>query len=245
MISNDPKQPTAVSSALVLSTGPQKVSNPEFGYVDNTLVINHSSSSFTAGKKDWCTITGQRVSAMLPGIGQATAAMVGKVNVMALGAGVMWIGGSLVYHATKDGKTHAFDVADYDVHVTVAGPSTGDGSEPSATETPAPAVTETPAAAPASQKKPRGKKTDVPAASAPAADVTAPAADVTAPAAPTAPAAATTPAPRQGRGRTVAAPPAAPAAPAASALQVVAAPAAGTATTRAPRQPRPVASIPA
>ena len=235
MISNDPKQPTAVTSALVLSTGPQKVSNPEFGYVDNTLVISHSSASFTSGKKDWFTITGQRVSAMLPGIGQATAAMVGKVNVMALGAGVMWIGGSLVYHAAKDGKTHAFDVADYDVHVTVAGPSTGDGSEPSATETPAPAVTETPAAAPASQKKPRGKKADVPAASAPAADVTAPAA-------PTAPAAATTPAPRQGRGRTVAAPPAAPAAPA---LQVVAAPAAGTAQTRAPRQPRPVASIPA
>ena len=239
MISNDPKQPTQVTSALVLSTGPQKVSNPEFGYVDNTLVISHSSASFTAGKKDWCTITGQRVSAMLPGIGQATAAMVGKVNVMALGAGVMWIGGSLVYHAAKDGKTHAFDVADYDVHVTVAGSSTdGAGSEPSATETPAPAVTETPAAAPASQKKPRGKKTDVPAASAPAADVTAPAA-------PTAPAAATTPAPRQGRGRTVAAPPAAPAAPAAPALQVVAAPAAGTAPTRAPRQPRPVASIPA
>lgn len=235
MISNDPKQPTAVTSALVLSTGPQKVSNPEFGYVDNTLVISHSSASFTAGKKDWCTITGQRVSAMLPGIGQATAAMVGKVNVMALGAGVMWIGGSLVYHAAKDGKTHAFDVADYDVHVTVAGPSTGAGSEPSATETPTPAVTETPAAAPASQKKPRGKKTDVPAASAPAADVTAPAA-------PTAPAAATTPAPRQGRGRTVAEAPAAPAAPA---LQVVAAPAAGTAPTRAPRQPRPVASIPA
>ena len=236
MISNDPKQPTAVTSALVLSTGPQKVSNPEFGYVDNTLVISHSSASFTAGKKDWCTITGQRVSAMLPGIGQATAAMVGKVNVMALGAGVMWIGGSLVYHAAKDGKTHAFDVADYDVHVTVAGSSTdGAGSEPSATETPAPAVTETPAAAPASQKKPRGKKTDVPAASAPAADVTAPAA-------PTAPAAATTPAPRQGRGRTVAEAPAAPAAPA---LQVVAAPAAGTALTRAPRQPRPVASIPA
>ena len=236
MISNDPKQPTQVTSALVLSTGPQKVSNPEFGYVDNTLVISHSSASFTAGKKDWCTITGQRVSAMLPGIGQATAAMVGKVNVMALGAGVMWIGGSLVYHAAKDGKTHAFDVADYDVHVTVAGSSTdGSGSEPSATETPAPAVTETPAAAPASQKKPRGKKTDVPAASAPAADVTAPAA-------PTAPAAATTPAPRQGRGRTVAEAPAAPAAPA---LQVVAAPAAGTAPTRAPRQPRPVASIPA
>ena len=236
MISNDPKQPTQVTSALVLSTGPQKVSNPEFGYVDNTLVISHSSASFTAGKKDWCTITGQRVSAMLPGIGQATAAMVGKVNVMALGAGVMWIGGSLVYHAAKDGKTHAFDVADYDVHVTVAGSSTdGAGSEPSATETPAPAVTETPAAAPASQKKPRGKKTDVPAASAPAADVTAPAA-------PTAPAAATTPAPRQGRGRTVAAAPAAPAAPT---LEVVAAPAAGAATTRAPRQPRPVASIPA
>lgn len=236
MISNDPKQPTQVTSALVLSTGPQKVSNPEFGYVDNTLVISHSSASFTAGKKDWCTITGQRVSAMLPGIGQATAAMVGKVNVMALGAGGMWIGGSLVYHIAKDGKIHAFDVADYDVHVTVAGSSTdGAGSEPSATETPAPAVTETPAAAPASQKKPRGKKTDVPAASAPAADVTAPAA-------PTAPAAATTPAPRQGRGRTVAEAPAAPAAPA---LQVVAAPAAGTATTRAPRQPRPVASIPA
>ena len=236
MISNDPKQPTQVTSALVLSTGPQKVSNPEFGYVDNTLVISHSSASFTAGKKDWFTITGQRVSAMLPGIGQATAAMVGKVNVMALGAGVMWIGGSLVYHAAKDGKTHAFDVADYDVHVTMAGSSTdGAGSEPSATETPAPAVTETPAAAPASQKKPRGKKTDVPAASAPAADVTAPAA-------PTAPAAATTPAPRQGRGRTVAEAPAAPAAPA---LQVVAAPAAGTAPTRAPRQPRPVASIPA
>ena len=236
MISNDPKQPTQVTSALVLSTGPQKVSNPEVGYVDNTLVINHSSASFTAGKKDWCTITGQRVSAMLPGIGQATAAMVGKVNVMALGAGVMWIGGSLVYHAAKDGKTHAFDVADYDVHVTMAGSSTdGAGSEPSATETPAPAVTETPAAAPASQKKPRGKKTDVPAASAPAADVTAPAA-------PTAPAAATTPAPRQGRGRTVAEAPAAPAAPA---LQVVAAPAAGTAPTRAPRQPRPVAPIPA
>lgn len=235
MISNDPKQPTAVTSALVLSTGPQKVSNPEFGYVDNTLVISHSSASFTSGKKDWFTITGQRVSAMLPGIGQATAAMVGKVNVMALGAGGMWIGGSLVYHIAKDGKTHAFDVADYDVHVTVAGSSTGDGSEPSATETPAPAVTETPAAAPASQKKPRGKKTDVPAASAPAADVTAPAA-------PTAPAAATTPAPRQGRGRTVAEAPAAPAAPA---LQVVAAPAAGTAPTRAPRQPRPVASIPA
>lgn len=236
MISNDPKQPTQVTSALVLSTGPQKVSNPEFGYVDNTLVISHSSASFTAGKKDWFTITGQRVSAMLPGIGQATAAMVGKVNVMALGAGVMWIGGSMVYHATKDGKTHAFDVADYDVHVTVAGSSTdGAGSEPSATETPAPAVTETPAAAPASQKKPRAKKTDVPAASAPAADVTAPAA-------PTAPAAATTPAPRQGRGRTVAEAPAAPAAPA---LQVVAAPAAGTAPTRAPRQPRPVASIPA
>ena len=233
MISNDPKQPTQVTSALVLSTGPQKVSNPEFGYVDNTLVISHSSASFTAGKKDWFTITGQRVSAMLPGIGQATAAMVGKVNVMALGAGGMWIGGSLVYHTTKDGKTHAFDVADYDVHVTVAGSSTdGAGSEPSATETPAPAVTETPAAAPASQKKPRGKKTDVPAASAPAADVTAPAA-------PTAPAAATTPAPRQGRGRTVAEAPAAPA------LQVVAAPAAGTAPTRAPRQPRPVASIPA
>ena len=232
MISNDPKQPTQVTSALALSTGPQKVSNPEFGYVDNTLVISHSSASFTAGKKDWFTITGQRVSAMLPGIGQATAAMVGKVNVMALGAGVMWIGGSMVYHATKDGKTHAFDVADYDVHVTVAGPSTGDGSEPSATETPAPAVTETPAAAPASQKKPRGKKTDAPAAPAPAADVTAPAA-------PTAPAAATTPAPRQGRGRTVAEAPAAPA------LQVVAAPAAGTASTRAPRQPRPVASIPA
>lgn len=238
MISNDPKQPTQVTSALVLSTGPQKVSNPEFGYVDNTLVISHSSASFTAGKKDWCTITGQRVSAMLPGIGQATAAMVGKVNVMALGAGVMWIGGSLVYHAAKDGKTHAFDVADYDVHVTVAGSSTdGAGSEPSATETPAPAVTETPAAAPASQKKPRGKKADVPAASAPAADVTAPAA-------PTAPAAATTPAPRQGRGRTVAAAPAAPA-PAAPALEVVAAPAAGAAPTRAPRQPRPVASIPA
>lgn len=236
MISNDPKQPTHVTAALVLSTGPQKVSNPEFGYVDNTLVISHSSASFTAGKKDWCTITGQRVSAMLPGIGQATAAMVGKVNVMALGAGVMWIGGSMVYHATKDGKTHAFDVADYDVHVTVAGPSTGGpGSEPSATETPAPAVTETPAAAPASQKKPRGKKTDAPAAPAPAADVTAPAA-------PTAPAAATTPAPRQGRGRTVAEAPAAPAAPA---LQVVAAPAAGTTPTRAPRQPRPVASIPA
>ena len=236
MISNDPKQPTQVTSALVLSTGPQKVSNPEFGYVDNTLVISHSSASFTAGKKDWFTITGQRVSAMLPGIGQATAAMVGKVNVMALGAGGMWIGGSLVYHTTKDGKTHAFDVADYDVHVTMAGSSTdGAGSEPSATETPAPAVTETPAAAPASQKKPRGKKTDVPAASAPAADVTAPAA-------PTAPAAATTPAPRQGRGRTVAEAPAAPAAPA---LQVVAAPAAGTAPTRAPRQPRPVASIPA
>lgn len=236
MISNDPKHPTQVTSALVLSTGPQKVSNPEFGYVDNTLVISHSSASFTAGKKDWCTITGQRVSAMLPGIGQATAAMVGKVNVMALGAGVMWIGGSMVYHATKDGKTHAFDVADYDVHVTVAGASTdGAGSEPSATETPAPAVTETPAAAPASQKKPRGKKTDAPAAPAPAADVTAPAA-------PTAPAAATTPAPRQGRGRTVAEAPAAPAAPA---LQVVAAPAAGTAPTRAPRQPRPVASIPA
>lgn len=238
MISNDPKQPTAVTSALVLSTGPQRVSNPEFGHVDNTLVVGHASATFTAGKKDWFTITGQKVSAVLPGIGQATAAMVGKVNVMALGAGVMWIGGSLVYHAAKDGKTHAFDVADYDVHVTVAGPSTGDGSEPSATETPAPAVTETPAAAPASQKKPRGKKADVPAASAPAADVTAPAA-------PTAPAAATTPAPRQGRGRTVAAPPAAPAAPAAPALQVVAAPAAGTAQTRAPRQPRPVASIPA
>ena len=236
MISNDPKQPTQVTSALVLSTGPQKVSNPEFGYVDNTLVISHSSASFTAGKKDWYTITGQRVSAMLPGIGQATAAMVGKVNVMALGAGVMWIGGSLVYHAAKDGKTHAFDVADYDVHVTVAGSSTdGAGSEPSATETPAPAVTETPAAAPASQKKPRGKKADVPAASAPAADVTAPAA-------PTAPAAATTPAPRQGRGRTVAEAPAAPAAPA---LQVVAAPAAGATQTRAPRQPRPVAPIPA
>ena len=141
MISNDPKQPTQVTSALVLSTGPQKVSNPEFGYVDNTLVISHSSASFTAGKKDWVTITGQKVSAMLPGIGQATAAMVGKVNVMALGAGDMWIGGSLVYHAAKDGKTHAFDVADYDVHVTVAGPSTGAGSEPSATETPAPAVT--------------------------------------------------------------------------------------------------------
>ena len=238
MISNDPKQPTAVTSALALSTGPQKVSNPEFGYVDNTLVISHSSASFTSGKKDWFTITGQRVSAMLPGIGQATAAMVGKVNVMALGAGGMWIGGSLVYHIAKDGKTHAFDVADYDVHVTVAGSSTdGAGSEPSATETPAPAVTETPAAAPASQKKPRGKKTDVPAASAPAADVTAPAA-------PTAPAAATTPAPRQGRGRTVAAAPAAPA-PAAPALEVVAAPAAGAAPTRAPRQPRPVASIPA
>ena len=235
MISNDPKQPTQVTSALALSTGPQRVSNPEFGYVDNTLVVGHASATFTAGKKDWFTITGQKVSAVLPGIGQATAAMVGKVNVMALGAGVMWIGGSLVYHAAKDGKTHAFDVADYDVHVTVAGPSTGDGSEPSATETPAPAVTETPAAAPASQKKPRGKKTDVPAASAPAADVTAPAA-------PTAPAAATTPAPRQGRGRTVAEAPAAPAAPA---LQVVAAPAAGTAQTRAPRQPRPVASIPA
>ena len=235
MISNDPKQPTQVTSALVLATGPQRVSNPEFGYVDNTLVVGHASATFTAGKKDWFTITGQKVSAVLPGIGQATAAMVGKVNVMALGAGVMWIGGSLVYHAAKDGKTHAFDVADYDVHVTVAGPSTGDGSEPSATETPAPAVTETPAAAPASQKKPRGKKTDVPAASAPAADVTAPAA-------PTAPAAATTPAPRQGRGRTVAEAPAAPAAPA---LQVVAAPAAGTAQTRAPRQPRPVASIPA
>ena len=236
MISNDPKQPTQVTSALVLSTGPQKVSNPEFGYVDNTLVISHSSASFTAGKKDWCTITGQKVSAMLPGIGQATAAMVGKVNVMALGAGVMWIGGSMVYHATKDGKTHAFDVADYDVHVTVAGSSTdGAGSEPSATETPASAVTETPAAAPASQKKPRGKKTDAPAAPAPAADVTAPAA-------PTAPAAATTPAPRQGRGRTVAAAPAAPAAPA---LEVVAAPAAGAAPTRAPRQPRPVAPIPA
>ena len=238
MISNDPKQPTQVTSALVLSTGPQKVSNPEFGYVDNTLVISHSSSSFTAGKKDWCTITGQRVSAMLPGIGQATAAMVGKVNVMALGAGDMWIGGSLVYHAAKDGKTHAFDVADYDVHVTMAGPSTGAGSEPSATETPAPAVTETPAAAPASQKKPRGKKTETPAAPA----ASAPAADVTAPAAPTAPAAATTPAPRQGRGRTVVAAPAAPAAPA---LEVVAAPAAGAAPTRAPRQPRPVASIPA
>ena len=235
MISNDPKQPTAVTSALVLSTGPQRVSNPEFGHVDNTLVVGHASATFTAGKKDWFTITGQKVSAVLPGIGQATAAMVGKVNVMALGAGVMWIGGSLVYHAAKDGKTHAFDVADYDVHVTVAGPSTGDGSEPSATETPAPAVTETPAAAPASQKKPRGKKADVPAASAPAADVTAPAA-------PTAPAAATTPAPRQGRGRTVAEAPAAPAAPA---LQVVAAPAAGTAQTRAPRQPRPVVSIPA
>lgn len=236
MISNDPKQPTHVTAALVLSTGPQKVSNPEFGYVDNTLVISHSSASFTAGKKDWFTITGQRVSAMLPGIGQATAAMVGKVNVMALGAGVMWISGSMVYHAAKDGKTHAFDVADYDVHVTVAGPSTGGpGSEPSETETPAPAVTETPAAAPASQKKPRGKKTDAPAAPAPAADVTAPAA-------PTAPAAATTPAPRQGRGRTVAEAPAAPAAPA---LQVVAAPAAGATPTRAPRQPRPVASIPA
>lgn len=236
MISNDPKQPTQVTSALVLSTGPQKVSNPEFGYVDNTLVISHSSASFTSGKKDWFTITGQHVSAMRPGIGQATAAMVGKVNVMALGAGGMWIGGSLVYHITKDGKTHAFDVADYDVHVTVAGSSTdGAGSEPSATETPAPAVTETPAAAPASQKKPRGKKADVPAASAPAADVTAPAA-------PTAPAAATTPAPRQGRGRTVAEAPAAPAAPA---LQVVAAPAAGATPTRAPRQPRPVASIPA
>ena len=236
MISNDPKQPTQVTSALVLSTGPQRVSNPEFGYVDNTLVVGHASATFTSGKKDWFTITGQKVSAVLPGIGQATAAMVGKVNVMALGAGVMWIGGSLVYHAAKDGKTHAFDVADYDVHVTVAGSSTdGAGSEPSATETPAPAVTETPAAAPASQKKPRGKKTDVPAASAPAADVTAPAA-------PTAPAAATTPAPRQGRGRTVAEAPAAPAAPA---LQVVAAPAAGTAPTRAPRQPRPVASIPA
>ena len=236
MISNDPKQPTQVTSALALSTGPQKVSNPEFGYVDNTLVISHSSASFTAGKKDWFTITGQKVSAVLPGIGQATAAMVGKVNVMALGAGGMWISGSLVYHIAKDGKTHAFDVADYDVHVTVAGPSTGGpGSEPSETETPAPAVTETPAAAPASQKKPRGKKADVPAASAPAADVTAPAA-------PTAPAAATTPAPRQGRGRTVAEAPAAPAAPA---LQVVAAPAAGTAQTRAPRQPRPVASIPA
>ena len=231
MISNDPKQPTQVASALVLSTGPQKVSNPEFGYVDNTLVISHSSASFTAGKKDWFTITGQRVSAMLPGIGQATAAMVGKVNVMALGAGDMWIGGSLVYHAAKDGKTHAFDVADYDVHVTVAGPSTGAGSEPSATETPAPAVTETPAAAPASPKKPRGKKA---AETAPA-----PAADVTAPAAPTAPAAATTPAPRQGRGRTVVAAPAAPA------LEVVAAPAAATTPTRAPRQPRPVASIPA
>ena len=236
MISNDPKQPTQVTSALVLSTGPQKVSNPEFGYVDNTLVISHSSSSFTAGKKDWFTITGQRVSAMLPGIGQATAAMVGKVNVMALGAGDMWIGGSLVYHAAKDGKTHAFDVADYDVHVTVAGPSTGAGSEPSATETPAPAVTETPAAAPASQKKPRSKKADA------AETASAPAADVTAPAAPTAPAAATTPAPRQGRGRTVAEAPAAPAAPA---LQVVAAPAAGATPTRAPRQPRPVASIPA
>lgn len=236
MISNDPKQPTAVTSALVLSTGPQRVSNPEFGHVDNTLVVGHASATFTAGKKDWFTITGQKVSAVLPGIGQATAAMVGKVNVMALGAGVMWIGGSLVYHAAKDGKTHAFDVADYDVHVTVAGSSTdGAGSEPSATETPAPAVTETPAAAPASQKKPRGKKTDVPAASAPAADVTAPAA-------PTAPAAATTPAPRQGRGRTVAEAPAAPAAPA---LQVVAAPAAATTPTRAPRQPRPVASIPA
>lgn len=236
MISNDPKQPTQVTSALVLSTGPQRVSNPEFGYVDNTLVVGHASATFTAGKKDWFTITGQKVSAVLPGIGQATAAMVGKVNVMALGAGVMWIGGSLVYHAAKDGKTHAFDVADYDVHaLTVAGPSTGDGSEPSATETPAPAVTETPAAAPASQKKPRGKKADVPAASAPAADVTAPAA-------PTAPAAATTPAPRQGRGRTVAEAPAAPAAPA---LQVVAAPAAGATPTRAPRQPRPVASIPA
>ena len=236
MISNDPKQPTAVTSALVLSTGPQKVSNPEFGYVDNTLVISHSSASFTSGKKDWFTITGQRVSAMLPGIGQATSALIGKVNVMALGAGGMWIGGSLVYHIAKDGKTHAFDIADYDVHVTVAGSSTdGAGSEPSATETPAPAVTETPAAAPASQKKPRGKKTDAPAAPAPAADVTAPAA-------PTAPAAATTPAPRQGRGRTVAEAPAAPAAPA---LQVVAAPAAGTAPTRAPRQPRPVASIPA
>ena len=237
MISNDPKQPTPVTSALVLSTGPQKVSNPEFGYVDNTLVISHSSATFTAGKKDWVTITGQRVSAMLPGIGQATAAMVGKVNVMALGAGVMWIGGSLVYHAAKDGKTHAFDVADYDVHVTVAGSSTdGAGSEPSATETPAPAVTETPAAAPASQKKPRGKKADA------AETASAPAADVTAPAAPTAPAAATTPAPRQGRGRTVAEAPAAPAAPA---LAVVAAPAAGTTPTRAPRQPRPVASIPA
>lgn len=236
MISNDPKQPTQVTSALALSTGQQRVSNPEFGYVDNTLVVGHASATFTSGKKEWFTITGQKVSAVLPGIGQATAAMVGKVNVMALGAGVMWIGGSLVYHAAKDGKTHAFDVADYDVHVTVAGSSTdGAGSEPSATETPAPAVTETPAAAPASQKKPRGKKTDVPAASAPAADVTAPAA-------PTAPAAATTPAPRQGRGRTVAEAPAAPAAPA---LQVVAAPAAGTAQTRAPRQPRPVASIPA
>lgn len=234
MISNDPKQPTAVTSALVLSTGPQKVSNPEFGYVDNTLVVGHASSTFTAGKKDWFTITGQKVSAVLPGIGQATAAMVGKVNVMALGAGDMWIGGSLVYHAAKDGKTHAFDVADYDVHVTVAGPSTGAGSEPSATETPAPAVTETPAAAPASPKKPRGKKA---AETAPA-----PAADVTAPAAPTAPAAATTPAPRQGRGRTVVAAPAAPAAPA---LEVVAAPAAGATPTRAPRQPRPVASIPA
>lgn len=241
MISNDPKQPTHVTAALVLSTGPQKVSNPEFGYVDNTLVVSHSSASFTSGKKDWCTITGQRVSAMLPGIGQATAAMVGKVNVMALGAGVMWIGGSMVYHATKDGKTHAFDVADYDVHVTVAGSSTdGAGSEPSATETPAPAVTETPAAAPASQKKPRGKKTETPDAPA----TSAPAADVTAPAAPTAPAAATIPAPRQGRGRTVAAAPAAPA-PAAPALEVVAAPAAGAAPTRAPRQPRPVASIPA
>ena len=232
MISNDPKQPTAVTSALVLSTGPQKVSNPEFGYVDNTLVVGHASSTFTAGKKDWFTITGQKVSAVLPGIGQATAAMVGKVNVMALGAGGMWISGSFVYHITKDGKTHAFDVADYDVHVTVAGPSTGAGSEPSATETPAPAVTETPAAAPASPKKPRGKKADVPAAPAPAADVTAPAA-------PTAPAAATTPAPRQGRGRTVVAAPAAPA------LEVVAAPADGATPTRAPRQPRPVASIPA
>ena len=112
MISNDPKQPTQVASALVLSTGPQKVSNPEFGYVDNTLVISHSSASFTAGKKDWFTITGQRVSAMLPGIGQATAAMVGKVNVMALGAGGLRMGQAGVQRLAvgmevgKQGKPH-------------------------------------------------------------------------------------------------------------------------------------------
>lgn len=243
MISNDPKLPTAVTSALVLAKRNQEVRNPEFAHVDNTLVVGHASASFTSGKKDWITITDQKVSAILPGIGQATAALIGKVSVTALGAGSVWIGGTLVYHATKDGKTHAFDIADYDVHVTVAGAATdGTGTEAGATETPA--VTETPAAAPASsQKKPRGKQAG--AAQAPAAQ--APAADVTAPAAPTAPAAVTTPAPRQGRGRTAAAAPAAPA----PTLEVVAAPAAGATPapaagpTRAPRQPRPVASIPA